>query len=204
MKKREIAVILGVSLAMALIMGCASNTNQAGTGQSTAQPAVQPASQADPNIPDFYLNPPQDPDYIFGVGSAKMQSTPRSQQAAEHRARNSLTFQLNAYVKAMQEDYGKEAGTTNNMAVTEVFLTIDRQLAAASLQGATVAKRFIGKDGTHWALVSYPKDSAKKEARGVIENAASRAATIQKDAALKAMDAAFEQMSKPQLVDSGE
>jgi len=193
MRKRQITVMLAVFLAMAAIMGCASSSNQDGT-----------TGRSNPNIPDFYLNPEEDSNYVFGVGSAKMQNTNRSQQAAEHRARTSLTFQLNTYVKAMQDDYGKEAGTTNNTAVSELFETIDRQLASQVLQGATVSKRFIGKDGTHWALVRYLKDSAKKETVGVIENAASRAATIQRDAAIKAMDAAFEKMSKPQLVDSGE
>jgi len=196
MKKREIAVILGVFLVIAVIMGCASNGNQAGTGQAT--------NRSDPNTPDWYLNPPQDPNYIFGVGQAKMQNTARSQQAAEHRARTSLSFQLNTYVRAMQDDYGKEAGTKNNMAAVELFENISRQLTSASLEGSNVTQRFIGKDGTHWALVSYPKDSAKKEARGVIENAASRAATIQRDTAIKAMDAAFEKMSRPELVDSGD
>jgi hypothetical protein len=202
MKKKKFTVMVATFLAMAAIMGCASNANQTGTAQTSA--AIGPTGRTDPNTPDFYLNPPQDPNYIFGVGNAKMQSTNRSQQAAEHRARTSLTFQLNAYVRAMQVDYGKEAGTNHNMAAVELFENVDRQLASASLRDATVVQRFIGKDGTHWALVSYPKDSAKKEAVGIIENAASKAATIQKDAALKAMDAAFEQMSRPQLVDSGE
>ena len=193
MRERKFAVMVVAFLAMAVIMGCASNSNQTGI-----------EGRSDPNIPDFYLNPPQDPNHIFGVGNAKMNNTNRSQQAAEHRARTSLTFQLNSYVKAMQVDYGNEAGTTNNMAAVELFETVDRQLAAASLREATVVQRFVGKNGTHWVLVSYPKDSAKKDTVGVIENAASRAATIKKDAALKAMDTAFEQMSRPQLVDSGE
>jgi len=192
-KLQAFLMVLVILTLIAGFSGCASSSNQGGT-----------TGRSDPNTPSFYTSPPQDPDYIFGVGNAKMQNTNRSQQAAEHRARTSLVFQLNSYVRAMQVDYGKEAGTTNNMAALELFENVDRQLASQALQGATVVERFIGKDGTHWALVSYPKDSAKKDTAGIIENAASKAATIQKDAALKAMDAAFDQLSRPQLVDSGE
>jgi hypothetical protein len=191
MRKMQFAVVCVLFMTMAFI-GCASNAS------------AQTGSKANPDIPEWYLNPPEDPDYIYGIGTAKMQNMDRSRRAAEHRARNSLAFQLNAYVKAMEVDYGKEAGTTNNMAVTELFENIDRQLAAAALSGATVSKRFVAPDGTQYALIAYPRNSAKEAVKGVIENAASKAATIQKDIALKDMDKAFAEITKPQPVDTGE
>jgi hypothetical protein len=197
MRKMQLAVVFALFLTMAVI-GCASNA-AAQTGSTS-----QSGNKANPDIPDWYLNPPEDPDYIYGIGTAKMQNADRSRRAAEHRARNSLAFQLNAYVKAMEVDYGKEAGTTNNMAVTELFENIDRQLAVAALSGATVSKRFVATDGTQYALIAYPRNSAKEAVKGVIENAASKAATIQKDIALKDMDKAFAEISKPQPVDTGE
>ena len=200
MRKMQFTVVFALFLTMTVI-GCASNAAaQTGTTGSTSQSG----NKANPDIPDWYLNPPEDPGYIYGIGTAKMQNMDRSRRAAEHRARNSLTFQLNAYVKAMEVDYGKEAGTTNNMAVTELFENIDRQLAAAALSGANVSKRFVAPDGTQYALIAYPRNSAKEAVKGVIENAASKVATFQKDIALKDMDKAFAEISKPQPVDTGE
>jgi len=220
MRKMQFAVVFALFLTMAFI-GCASNaTAQTGTTGTTSQsgnnanpdiPAVaqtvttsQPVNKANPDIPDWYLNPPEDPDYIYGIGTAKMQNMDRSRRAAENRARTSLSFQLNTYVKAMEVDYGKEAGTTNDMASTELFENVSRQLTAVALSGASVSKRFVASDGTQYALIAYPKNSAKNTVKGVVENAASRAATVQKDLALKSMDKAFAEILSPQPVDTGE
>jgi len=208
MRKREFVVVLVLFLTMMVFIGCASNAAaQTGTVQTnTVQTNTlsQPVNKANPDIPEWYLSPPEDPDYIYGIGTAKMQNADRSRRAAEHRARTSLAFQLNAYVKAMEVDYGKEAGTTNNKAVVELFENVDRQLAAAALSGANISKRFVAPDGTQYALISYPRNSAKETVKGVIENAASKAATIQKDLALKDMDKAFAEIMTPQPVETGE
>jgi hypothetical protein len=199
MKKKQFEGALAVFLTLAVLAGCAS-----GGGTTGAGAAGQPAARANPNVPDWYFNPPEDPDYLYGIGSAKMADADRSRRAAEHRARTSLAFQLNTYVKAMEIDYSKEAGTTNNKAVVELFENIDRQLASATLSGANVSKRFIAKDGTQFALISYPRNSAKNTVKGIVETAASREATIQANLALDAMNKAFAEISAPRPVETGE
>jgi hypothetical protein len=133
-----------------------------------------------------------------------MQNADRSRRAAEHRTRNSLAFQLNTYVKAMEVEYSAEAGTTDNKAVVEFFESVDRQLAVASLSGASVSKRFIAQDGTQFALISYPRNSVKNTVKDVVENAASREAAIKTGIALDAMDRAFAEISAPTPVETGE
>jgi hypothetical protein len=155
-----------------------------------------------PGVPDWYLNPPQDPDFIYGIASAKMQDMDRSRRAAEHRARNGLAQTLNVHVQNMTVEYNKEAGTAGDMASVQLFEDISRQLSVATLSGATIARRHIAPDGTIFVLATYPKNAAKTTARGMIENAASRAATIKKDAALKAMDTAFDSLVAPRPVES--
>jgi hypothetical protein len=191
MKKRQKVMMTVAIVLIAAVMGCAS-----GGG------ANQRAGNSD--VPDWYLVPPEDPGYLYGIGSAKMENMDRSQRAAEHRARNSLAFQLTAYVKAMEVDYGKSAGTTSDKAAADLFENIDRQLAAAALSGASVSKRYIAKDGRQYALITYPKNSAKDAVKGVISNAASREATVQAGLALSSMDKAFAELSVPTPVETGE
>jgi hypothetical protein len=200
--KTNLLKVLGLILILSALIGCASKPAAASAQNANSQ--TMTAGRSNPDVPDWYLNPPQDPNYIYGIGSAKMLDADRSRRASEHRARNSLAFQLNAYVKAMEVDYSKEAGTTNDKAVVELFETVDRQLAAASLSGANISRRSIASDGTHYALISYPKNSAKDTVKGVISNAASREATIQANLALNSMDDAFSALSKPQPVETGE
>jgi type IV pilus biogenesis protein CpaD/CtpE len=182
---RKVAAVIAVAMVMALA-GCASSTSVRAS-----------------DVPDWYLNPPEDGGFIFGIGSAKMQRADRSRSVAEHRARTSLTFQLEALVDAMETDYYSEGGTTNDTAVAEMFEGIDRQLASAAVQHAKITNRSVGKDGTVYAMVSYSESDAATAIKGVIESAASKGAKIKSDAALKAMDAAFAAKAPPKAVESG-
>jgi hypothetical protein len=196
MKKRQCIGVLAVFLTLAVLMGCASNLNKDGS----ATKGGSRTGKANSDFPEWYFNPPEDPGYIFGIGVAKMQDVARSLRAAEHRARTSLTFQLNTYVKAMEVDYSRES----NKVATDLFENIDRQLAAATLSGATISKRHVAADGTQFALVSYPRNSAITTVKGIVENAASREAAIQAGLAINAMEKAFAEISKPRPVETGE
>jgi hypothetical protein len=156
------------------------------------------------DIPLWYTNPPDDNDNIFGIGSAKLARLNRSQSAAEHRARTSLTFQIEALVDAMETDYYSEAGTGNDGAAAEMFEAVDRQLASAVVRGAKVKQRAVGSDGTVYAMVAYNQAEVATAIKGVIESAASKNTRIKSDAALKAMDEAFAHKTSPEPVETGD
>jgi hypothetical protein len=204
MKKMGLLVI---PLLAAGLFGCASQKTAAPV-QTAAAPVESAESEAPvrtSGVPSWYENPPEDDDYIFGIGSAKMARSDRSRSAAEHRARTSLTFQLESLVDAMETDYYSEAGAglSKDPAVAEMFEAVDRQLASAVLRRAKVNKRDVGGDGTVYALVAYDQAEAVDAIKGVIESAASKNARIQSDAALRAMDAAFAHKTPPEPVETG-
>jgi hypothetical protein len=167
------------------------------TGVEESAPATADTTSWIAGVPSWYVNPPEDDGYVFGIGSAKLAKADRSRSAAEHRARTSLTFQLEALVDAMETDYYSEAGTVKDAAVAEMFEAVDRQLASAVLRGAKINKREIGNDGTVYALAVYNQAEAENAIKGVIESAASKNARIKSDAALRAMDAAFSNKLPP-------
>jgi hypothetical protein len=160
---------------------------------------------ANPNLPDFVLNPPAQEDAIFGVGSAKLSSLNQSMTMAEARARQSLAFQLSANVQAMITDYARDAGTTNNTTALQLSEQVGRQLTQTTLVGALPVKREQTPDGTFWVLVSYSKSDAAKAAsdtmKGVIDNEAARYAEFKTMDALKLMDAQLDKINtKPEVV----
>ena len=186
--KKCVTVLFALMLALTVI-GCKS----------------APASAANPNLPDFVLNPPVQEDAIFRIGSAKLSSLNQSMTMAEARARQSLAFQLSANVQAMITDYARDAGTTNNTTALQLSEQVGRQLTQTTLVGAVPTKREQTPDGTFWVLISYSKSAAAKAAsdtmKGIIDNDASRYAEFKAMDALKLMDAQLEKTgTKPEVV----
>jgi hypothetical protein len=185
MKKH--GIVCFVLLAVTLVMGCAS------------KPDPSYAGQGDPNIPEFVLNPPTAEDAIFGTGSAKLSNTNLSITAADARARQSLAFTLQAHVQAMVVDYARNAGNEGNMASLELVETVGRQLADATLTGATVVKREQTPDGTFWVLMSLKKADAARTAASIIDSEAARYAEFKALEALKMMDAQLSKSAIPPI-----
>jgi hypothetical protein len=176
MKKLTIALVV---LAALLVVSCGS----------APAPVLQAA-----DLPDFVLNPPIAEDAMYGVGAAKMATTPESLQMAESRARVSLAQQINTRVQNMITDYMSGSEGTDQM--NNFQESISRSLAEANLSGAQVVKREQTKDGTWWVMVSIPTSAAKQAAIAKIGENPNKALA---DRALGAMDTAFAASNNPPL-----
>jgi hypothetical protein len=169
-------VVLAVLLA-ALMLGCAS----------------APAAEAPPesDIPDWYLNPPDAENAVFGTGSAKLTNQNLAMQAAEARARTSIAFTLKANVQAMITDYAKEAGNVSESSSLAFVESISQQLTDARLSGAKLYKRGVGRDGTVYVAVMLDNgiaaQIAAEQANSVLESEAAQYAEFKAMNALERM-----------------
>jgi hypothetical protein len=118
-----------------------------------------------------------------------MTSESRTQRAAEHRARTSITFQLQALVDAMEEDYTSEGGTDNDPAALNYFAAVSRQLTSQILGNAKIVNRWKRADGTLYVLALYSKSEVLDTAKSVAENPASKLAEAKIQMMLEDMDA---------------
>lgn len=161
---KRVSIVFLVMIAV-LAFGFVSCMSQPAAETSEGSQAAASAPPAD--VPDFYLNPPMADDAIYGVGSAKMAKMDTSRKMAVARAREDIAFQMNASIKAAITDYAQEAGVDGNNQVISFVETISKQVTQTTLNGAKTEQVFAGKDGTIYALVSYPlnafKDEVKKE-----------------------------------------
>jgi hypothetical protein len=150
----------------------------------------QPSNlEKDVNIPDFVANPPLSDEFIFGVGSAKLNNTSTSMQAADARARTDIATKLNTEVQAMIIDYSRTAGTENSQTAALLFYeSISRQLTEARLTGVEVVQRERTNDGTYWTLSRISKKDAAQVAADVIESEASKYAEFKAMEALRMME----------------
>jgi hypothetical protein len=158
-----------------------------------------PASN--PKLPSFVLNPPDQEDVIYGIGTAKMETTTMSLSMAEARARQALAFQLNSNVQAMITDYAREAGTANKSVSLQFAEQVGRQITNTKLQGTSAVKREQTSDGSYWVMMGLRKADAAKAAANIIENEASRYAEFKAMDALERMEAQLDNLNtKPQVV----
>ncbi|MDR1932123.1 MAG: LPP20 family lipoprotein [Spirochaetales bacterium] len=171
--------------ALAVITGCGS----------------APAALSD--RPDWVINPPQDEELIYGMGSAVSTNESRGWRMAENRARMSISYQITALVQGMETDYQRQAGTDGNQVGQEFFEGVGRQVTENALSGARVAKRGIGKNGTYYVLVSYAESAVRNTISAQIDNEGSRYAEFKAREAAAAMDAVLAERRNPSLVETG-
>jgi hypothetical protein len=156
---------------------------------------------SNPKLPSFVLNPPDQEDVIYGIGTAKMNTRDMSLSMAEARARQSLAFQLNSNIQAMITDYAREAGNVNKSVSLQFAEQVGRQITNTKLQGTSPVKREQTSDGSFWVLVGVRKADAVKATANIIENEASRYAEFKAMDALDRMETQLDKLNtKPQVV----
>lgn len=144
-----------VLAAVFLVMSCA--------GGAEEEPEEKaPAEQS--GAPDWYLNPPQAEDTMYGVGSANMSSLDTSRTMAISRAREDIAFQMNAQIEAAIVDYAQESGVDDNNQVVSFVENVSRQITETTLQGTRPEEVSQGPDGTIYALVSFPEGNYREAA----------------------------------------
>lgn len=187
---RKIVTLAGMVLLITVVLaGCKSAPEPA------AQPAPEPASSG---APDFFLNPPQADDAIYGVGSARMSSLDNSRRMALARAREDIAFQMNASIEAAIVDYSQESGVDGGNQVVSFVETISRQVTETTLQGTRQEQVSQGPDGTVYALVSFPTANFREQAAEAFQrNEDAAFAEFQAQQALEYLDSQLED-SPPQ------
>ncbi|MDR0377417.1 MAG: LPP20 family lipoprotein [Spirochaetaceae bacterium] len=182
------AAVVTAAAMVLMIAGCAS--------------APAASQQAAPERPDWVINPPEDEELIYGMGSAVSANESRGWKLAANRARLDISYQLTTIVEGMQIDYQLQAGNDDVETGQEFFQDISRQLTAHVLSGAKVVKRGDGNDGKYYVLTSYSVSAVRDSVKSMAETAAKKA-EISANAALQALDRALANKRTPTLVESG-
>jgi hypothetical protein len=151
--------------------------------------------------PDWVLNPPEDADTIYGIGTMASTNESVGWKAAENRARSSISYQLTVLVEGMQTDYQTQTGAAGVTETQEFFEDVNRQLTANAMSGAKVVKRGLGSKDTYYALASYSIAAVKAEVKAQLEAAAVKGVKLDAQTALGSLDANLAKKTKPPVVD---
>ncbi|NLD92559.1 MAG: hypothetical protein GX639_07815 [Fibrobacter sp.] len=148
------------SLALLLLVSCGGNKTQSSK-----------INQDD--MPSFFLNPPKETGFLFGVGMSEQQNLQLAKESADLRARKEIATVLGQRVSSLVKDYLGQAGIGSTAEVTELSQSVTRALSEVELVGATIEKREHIK-GKMYSLAKYPLDESVKK---IINNAVEKSFT---------------------------
>lgn len=143
--------VLFAAALLLLIGGCSSNRG------------LQSADEG--NVPEWYINVPQDPNYLFAANSQVSQDMQMATDKAVSAGRAEIGRQLEVRIQGLQKRFAQETGTGNDAQLLQMFTQAEKTVVSTTLNGSRVKYRKIGKDGNLWrayVLVEYPIGAANE------------------------------------------
>ena len=158
MRAVKLVGCLTALLALGLLLGC-------GGGAKTTNLAPTPAEKTMETIPDWFLNTPSDPSYIFATASMTSRDMQLAIQKAETQAKNSLSGQLEQKLGNVTKQFQEEVGVGEDSELLQQFSSATKVVTKQTLVGArTDQKKLVPEKGIYraYVLMSLPIGAANK------------------------------------------
>ncbi len=124
---------------------------------------LQSASECD--MPEWYMNVPQDPNYLFAAKTATSQDMQLSLDKATTDGRTEIGRQTDLKVQGLQKKFEEEIGAATEAQLMQQFTQASKTVVSTSLSGSRVKNQKLCKDGSIWrsyVLVEYPIGAANE------------------------------------------
>jgi hypothetical protein len=136
-------------LSLLILINCSSNKDMSQTDAG--------------DIPDWYLTPPEDPNYIFASKTATSQDMQLAIDKATTDARAEIGRTVELKLEGLQKRFDEEVGVRENATLLSQYTQATKTVVSTSLTGSQVKQNEIFKDGEIWRayiLVEYPIGAA--------------------------------------------
>ena len=147
------------SLMVAALIGCGSS---------------KPMQSADTgDIPDWFTNVPQDPNYLYSANTQVSQDLQLAIDKAVTGARSEIGRQVEVKLEGLQKKFSEETGTGSDAQLLQMFTEAEKTVVSTTLNGSRVKYQKQVKDGELWrsyVLVEYPIGAANTALMEQIKN----------------------------------
>lgn len=150
MKKFQFLLSIAI-VAFFYFTGCSSSTNLQNTGEG--------------DMPEWFLNKPQDPNYIYQSATDVSQDMQTAVDKAMASCRSQLSLEITARMDALVKKFAEEIGQGENSTFLSQFTTTTKQVASNTIAGAKEKQKSVLKDGNKfraYVLLEYPIGAANK------------------------------------------
>lgn len=128
---------------------------------TTAPVNIQKTTEGE--IPEWFLNPPKDDNYVFAVATEASQDMQMAVTKAKTTAAAEVSRTLDMKVKNMEKNFKQETGVGENSELLQDAVTATKSITSSQLSGLTEAKKALVKDGAKWrayVMMQYPTGAA--------------------------------------------
>jgi len=149
--RRTICLIICLTIVSISFWGCG------GSG-----PSIK--TEKDLNIPDWYLNPPADPDHIWAVGDGYSSDMGLAKEKAATAARTSIAKEQDVKLSNLTKSFKEEIiGANDAVQLLDQFTIATKEVVQTTLRGAKQVETAVTKEGRMfrvYVLFSYPTGAA--------------------------------------------
>ena len=140
--------------------------------------------------PDWYLNPPESKDVIYGTGaSEKTASMELGKQVADSNARTDLANTIQVSVQAMVRTFLQQSGTMDNTRALQFSEAVSKNVVDVKLTGVRISRR-EEKGGRMFSLAEVSYDSMKNALLSAVRDAAAEMSEQKAKSAFQDLDKA--------------
>lgn len=126
--------------------------------------------------PDWYMNPPQSKDKVYGTGaSEKTASLELGKQVADANARAAVAQSVQVSVQGMVRTFLQQSGSMEASRALQFSESVGKQVYDISLVGCTITKR-EAKSGQMFSLAEISMDSIRNSLLSAVRDAAAQMA----------------------------
>lgn len=134
-----LVVLLGLAI---LWVGC-------GGGAQNVAPA--PLAAPNPNnlsAPEWFLNPPEDPNYLYAPATATSKDLQLAVDTAKHQGRVDVTSQLSTKVSGLFKRFREEVGAAEDSELLAMTTSASKEVVSEVINGCKASKQDVRKEGT--------------------------------------------------------
>jgi len=129
--------LVGVILVLSVV-GCG------GTKKTPAQiQAEKKVEQAIKTVPDWFLNPPTDANFIYGVGTNDSKDLQMAKDGAEHAARVAIARSTEAKISALFKSFMEQTGSADDEELLRMNTSVSKSVANEVISGTRLRKQEI-------------------------------------------------------------
>ena len=158
MKIERLSRIICALVSISVVVGCG--------GSKTTNLTPSSNKETVESIPDWFLNPPSDPSYLFSVSAATSRDVQMASNKAKTAARVDLAQQLETKMNNLTKNFQEEMGEGDDSELLQQFTSATKSVTSQTLNGSRLDQQQIFPErGIYRAyiLMSIPIGDANRQ-----------------------------------------
>lgn len=160
--KRTALALLGLAI---LVSSCGSSLKN-----TDLTPVAN--SQILKKAPKWFVEIPQDPNYLFAAATATSTDMQLAINKAQTEGRNQLAQQLEVKFNGLQKRFQEETGAGNDSEYLDQFTLAYKSVVSTELHGSRISRQDLQQEGEIWrsyVLMEMPIGQANEQLMGKIK-----------------------------------